>query len=230
MSQELEHARARAVYTVHSGSYMYGLTHKDSDEDMLGVFVDTPQNILGFPAFQNIRGTEFDESYKHLRDYAKHLSNGSHYWIETLFAPVECITVRHPAFDCFLKNRNVFLTKAFIYKSLRFMRAMVTQSLNESNLNAPKQLSHAVRVGYMLSSWMDTGVFDVRTPEHNDELMGIKLGNISSESAKEKSMSLHEYINGKFLTCVLPEQVNAEFLNSMITDTTLAYWSSRGEL
>lgn len=230
MNQELEHARSRAVFLIRSGSYMYGLNHDASDEDSLGVFIDTPGRTLGLTPFKTVKNTESDETYKVLQDYAKHLANGSSFWVETLFAPDECVLVKHPSFDCFLRQKNAFLTQALITKSLGFIEAMTRLKLSEDTPNIHKQLSHAVRVGYMITQWLETGVFSVRMPEHNAELMDIKFARSSLQSAHDKAVSMHEHIDAELQKCVLPEDISNDLLNQMITESTFAYWSHKGEV
>lgn len=230
MNHELEYVRNRTVYSVRSGSYMYGLNHDQSDEDSLGVFVDTPQRTLGFAPFQTIKNPDSDETYKTLHDYAKHLANGSSFWVETLFAPESCVIVKHPSFDCFIRHRNSFLTQSLITKSLGFIEAMTRLKLSDDTPNIHKQLSHAVRVGYMIQRWLDTGVFEVQVQEHRDELMDIKFARSDIRVAHDKAKAMHENIDSQLQKCGLPEDIGNELLNEMITEATFAYWSHMGEM
>jgi predicted nucleotidyltransferase len=215
---------------VRSGSHLYGLNHDQSDEDSLGVFIDTPRRTLGFAPYQTIKNPDSDETYKTLSDYAQHLANGSSFWVETLFAPDTCVIVKHPAFDCFIRQRNAFLTQALITKSLGFIEAMTRLKLSEDTPNIHKQLSHAVRVGYMIERWINTGVFEVQMSEHRDELMDIKFGRSSIHLAHDKAKKMYEHIDGQLQKCGLPEDIGNELLNDMVTEATFAYWSCMGEM
>lgn len=230
MKHELEYVKNRTVYSVRSGSYMYGLNHTESDEDSLGVFIDTPQRTLGFAPYQTIKNPDYDETHKTLHDYAKHLANGSSFWVETLFAPDECIIVRHPAFDCFIRQRKAFLTQALITKSLGFIKAMTGLKLSDDTPNIHKQLSHAVRVGYMITRWIDTGVFEVQMPDRRDELMDIKLARSPINLAHDNAKNMYEHIDSRLQKCGLPEEIGSELLNEMVTEATFSYWSCMGEM
>lgn len=230
MNQNIEYVRDRAIYAVRSGSYMHGLEYDGSDEDSLGVYVDTPQRVLGFSPFQTVKNSDVDETYKPLSDYAKHLANGSSFWIETLFAPDDCVLAKHAAFDCFIRNRNSFLTQALITKSLGYIGAMTRLPLSDDTPNIHKQLSHAVRTGYMIGQWLDTGVLEVRMQEHREELMDIKFARSSIFLANDKAKSMYASIDSKLQKCGLPEDIGLELLNEMIAEATFAYWSHRGEL
>lgn len=229
MEHELEYAKTRTIYSVRSGSHMYGLNHAESDEDLLGVFIDTPQHTLGITQHQTIKDVNSDSTYKVLHDYAKHLANGSSFWVETLFAPNDCIIVRHPAFDCFIRQRNAFLTQSLITKSLGFIKAMTKMKTSDTVI-IHKQLSHAVRACYMISRWLDTGVFEVSMIDHQDELMDIKLGRSSIHLAIENANNMYDYIDDKLQKCGLPENISTELLNEMITEATFLYWSHKGEI
>jgi len=230
MGQSIEYARSRAVYAVRSGSHLYGLNHEKSDEDILGAFVDTPQNTLGTSPCRTVKNPAADETYKALSDYAKHLANGSSFWVETLFAPEDCVIVIHQSFAPFVRNRNAFLTQALITKSLGFIDAMTRLPLSDDTPNIHKQLSHAVRVGYMIIQWMESGEFCVRMPNHRDELLDIKFNRIPIRDANAKAKQMHETIDGMLQQCGLPEDINANLLNNLITESTFAYWSHLGEM
>jgi hypothetical protein len=209
---------------------MYGLNHEESDEDVLGCFIEPPKNAFGLSKLDNFKNPSSDESYKSFREYIKHLVNGSSFWVETLFAPEECVITSSLSFNEVLNHKEYFLTKALIKKSLGFMKGMHTAGLTVDDAKVRKNISHSVRVGYMINRWLDTGEFLVRMPEHIDEIMRIKLGESCLQKSIESSMALYDKIDAKFQTCSVPEVIDLSLANELIAKTIFDEWKLREEI
>ncbi|MBS1722286.1 MAG: nucleotidyltransferase domain-containing protein [Armatimonadetes bacterium] len=226
-----EKALDRTVYAVRSGSFMYGLDTPQSDEDFLGTYVDSPEDTLGLSEYAGVRYGD-DLVLKRLDEFVRHLENGSHFWVEPLFAPPDAVSVNHPSFRAFLDHKRSFLTLALVDKSLGFIKGMVRRGQDEADAmpRAQKQIAHAVRVSYLTLRLLETGEFLVRDVENRAEILGIKEGTVPLADGLARADSMMSQLEALRESCALPLVVGRDLLNHLVTETTLQYWTARGEL
>jgi len=99
------------IYEVLSGSHAYGLATETSDEDVRGVFLPTPEELLGF-GYPETKEAKPDKVYHSLRKFM-HLALKANpsilawLWVEPRF-----ITVDSWISDELRANRDKFLSKA----------------------------------------------------------------------------------------------------------------------
>ena len=231
------------VYKVKSGSASYGLNTPESDEDTLGVFMPTPENILGVTdnIGKHVRMTEPDENYKTISEFIAFVRDGSSFWVETLFVREEDILVLKPHFEPFVTHRKLFLTKALVTKSLGFMSAMANRSVSQKSipstnhlpeeeqaeaLNKSKQknLCHAVRVGNMIVEMLNDFDLRVYRPEEREALLNIKTGVTPLDDAKAIMAERIGQIEEKLAITTIPDVADENVLNSMLAKNIVQYW------
>ncbi len=228
------------IYKNKSGSRSYGINTAISDEDALGVFIAHPVHLMSVNAEipNHYKENDTDTNYVSLPKFARHLYEGSHFWIEPLFVRSEDILIQTKYFQSFIENRNMFLTQTLVNKSLGFMGGMIhfaeNASIAQTDINQAKALlakrkaaSHAVRVGNMISEMLDTSNLRVYRHEEKKRLLGIKTGTISLEEACEESRTLIKEIEYKKSTISLPEFIDKAALDDMILQSTIQYWKDK---
>jgi len=111
-----------------TGSYLYGTNTESSDKDFCGVFIEPMEYLLS--PFRNIEEVELsikdklesgknskdaiDIKYYGLKKFIKLASQCNPNIIEFLFVPKDKIIYKHPFFNIFLENRELFLHKGLV--------------------------------------------------------------------------------------------------------------------
>lgn len=130
--------------TVH-GSYLYGLDHADSDEDLFRVVArrTKPKVHVYQRGNKQLDFTEFG-----LDDFLKNIYHGSPQSIEALFSPYAYM---HPAYESMFRNMRVMGSGT---------HAAYRRTIKKFAYGDLKQRRHAVRLGYNLSELRRVGRFN----------------------------------------------------------------------
>lgn len=233
----LKYVSENTIYKVVSGSRSYGLDTADSDHDVLGVFVHRPEVMLGISSsFDNhVKSDVADENYKSFKEFIKFARDGSLFWVEPLFVRNQDILKIEPCFQPFVEQRDIFLTKALVKKGLGYINGMI-QSANKivddnSNDTKVKQrrknVSHAVRVSYMVNQFLDTGELVVYRIDERERLLKIKNGIININEATDELTELISEIERKLKIVDIPEIADENILSSLLVLNTKRYWSDK---
>lgn len=92
------------------GSQAYSTTTANSDIDLKGVYIQSPDDILSFNYEPQINVTK-DETYYEVRRFLELLQAANSTMLELLYMPSNCILIKKPEFDLILNHRDKFLTK-----------------------------------------------------------------------------------------------------------------------
>ncbi len=92
------------------GSQSYGTATPLSDIDKKQVYIQEPNDILGFKYMQQI---EYDKDFVgyEVRRFVELLMTANPTTLEMLYSPQDCILIKNPIFDLLIENRDKFLTK-----------------------------------------------------------------------------------------------------------------------
>lgn len=97
------------VFECLSGSHAYGLATPESDVDVKGVFVLPEEEFYGLNYVSQVSDETNDIVYYELKRFVELLSRSNPNILEMLYAPEDCIQIKHPLMDQ-LKSAH-FLTK-----------------------------------------------------------------------------------------------------------------------
>jgi hypothetical protein len=92
------------------GSQSYGTAIPTSDIDMKGVYVQNPEEILGFGYKEQVDVGK-DECYYEVKRFIQLLTSANPTVLELLYSPEDCVVEKHPVFDLLVTHRDKFLTK-----------------------------------------------------------------------------------------------------------------------
>lgn len=220
------------VYAVVAGSHAYGLSGPDSDRDVLGCFVPRPETFLGFASAKQYRTDVPDVSLARLDEYAKHLVNGSSYWVESLFVHGDSVETCAPAFGTLLASRDLFLTQALVTKSLGFMDGMRrrARSGQDTKERMNKQLMHAVRVGRMMLEFLETASLRVRREDERAELLAMKRGLVPFSDMTSMVDDLYREVDLRLQTCPFPASADYDVVTDLVWSVTRTHWQQEGLL
>lgn len=119
---EQQYALDNCVAIYVTGSHLYGTNHENSDLDLEGVFMETPEYVLGQKncnevSFDtgalNTRRTNEDVDCKlySIRKYLSLLAQNNPNKIETLFIPENMFILQSNYFKDIMDNKHIFLSK-----------------------------------------------------------------------------------------------------------------------
>jgi predicted nucleotidyltransferase len=92
------------------GSQAYGTSTPESDQDYKGVYIQDPDEILGFGYVEQVNVSK-DECYYEIKRFLELLQSANPTVLELLYSPESCKMVWTDQFDLLIKHRDEFLTK-----------------------------------------------------------------------------------------------------------------------
>jgi len=192
------------LYQCVVGSHLYGTNVAGSDEDRLEVYKESPEQLYGVDATQNLpqKVTETLDTSRHwLRDYAYLLYKSNPNAFEAIWAPPEKIIECHPLFKKYiLNNRGLFFGLDNLRKALfGFANAQIKKmEIYSADRGAArkelidkygydlKYANHALRLIFSLQEIVQTHELILPySPEMCDTLRAIKSGQVSKSNFLE---------------------------------------------
>lgn len=103
-------AQDNRIFTTRSGSHAYGLNVASSDDDIRGVFVGLPENLLGLYPVEHCEYTGDDVAYE-VRKFLMLARDCNPNIIELLFVDEGDILLSTPFWEAIRAQREVFLSR-----------------------------------------------------------------------------------------------------------------------
>jgi uncharacterized protein len=137
-----------------SGSHLYGTNTETSDEDYLGVFLPSVEDLLGLENCpqewklnqklsegpRNEKG-DTDRKFFSLKSFCNFAAQGQAAILEMLFAPPDKIIQKHPLWQKVEDNKHLFLSRRGVAPFLGFARSQAHKAvIKGENLNLIKSL------------------------------------------------------------------------------------------
>jgi len=119
------------IYKCLVGSNAYGTNIESSDLDYKGIYIQNPEDILGFRYQQQIELNK-DECYYEIKRFIELASSGNPTILEMLFVENNKI-IEHPVMNILFENKQKFLTKKCFYSFGGYAVAQIkkAQGLNK---------------------------------------------------------------------------------------------------
>ena len=101
------------IYKYIRGSHAYGLNIPTSDIDYGGIYLNTPESILGFDNDfpEEVKDERGDTAYFSLKKFMRLLLSGNPTILEALFIPERCVLLCKPEMKALIDNRDSFLSQ-----------------------------------------------------------------------------------------------------------------------
>lgn len=93
------------------GSHAYGTNIEGSDEDIKGIYIQSPESVL-IHGYQEQVTVNKDEVYYELRRFIDLACGGNPTVLELLYSPEDCVIEKDPIFDMLLEHKEKFLSKS----------------------------------------------------------------------------------------------------------------------
>jgi predicted nucleotidyltransferase len=104
----------RILFKAIVGSHAHGTNIEGSDQDIKGVYLQDPEDVL-INGYREQVTVSDDEVYYELRRFIELCCTGNPTMLELLYSPEDCILEKEPVFDMLLEHRDSFITKACKY-------------------------------------------------------------------------------------------------------------------
>lgn len=199
------------------GSTAYGCDIGGSDIDVKFVYVQPPEDVLGYNYVPNITVDKDNTGYE-IREFIQLLAKSSPTMLEMIFAPSFCVLDLHPAFNLLLDNADKFLTKKSKNAYIGFCKQFISKIDNQTETNA-KKLYHAKR---LIDSAKEIAVHQTLTvynTNNNKYLRDIRLGYVGLDGVLESVKKDLELIDKLYENSNLPEEVDKDFMQWLLTET-----------
>lgn len=144
----------KIIFETVAGSKLYGTNHEKSDDDFLGIFIPTVDEVLGVHNYssemsRNEKNTDglrnskgdVDRKYFSLKQFLLLASEGQSKQIEMLFSPSNKWVSSSPEWEEILNHRHLFLSRQSIKPFLQFAVAQSFDSVTKGqNLDMLEKL------------------------------------------------------------------------------------------
>lgn len=109
------------------GSHAHGTNIPESDIDIKGVYIQSPENVL-LRGYQKQVDVDSDTTYYEIRRFIELCCTANPTALELLYSPEDCIKIKHPVFDILLQNRDKFVTKSCKYSFGGYAKSQITKA------------------------------------------------------------------------------------------------------
>ena len=137
------------IFEAPVGSHLYGTSKPDSDEDYLGVFLPSEEDIIGlFNPVQHLKMSEkksegtkntigdVDRNYYSLNKFFNLIMRGDTGAVELLFIPDDKVTIKTDAWKLIQQTREVLLSRKNVSSIVGFALAQLKKTTSKAkNLN-----------------------------------------------------------------------------------------------
>lgn len=226
----VDHVRDNIIYEAIAGSHAFGTNIEGSDNDIRGAFIPPPHMLIGLDKIRDQREQTDDEHHYELAEWFYQMAKGAVNWVEVAFIDDRFVTVTSEWWDYIKEHRSMFLSKQVARKSLGFIGNMRRRSMAQlqqgsiTPAKAQKQAMHAVRTGREIVELLDTGKMNVYRGSDKDNLLLIRLGEISLDEAFDEIDSLVIKIEDKIVSSPLREACDRATVDAILTHSILSYW------
>ena len=127
----------KIIFECISGSHMYGLNNKDSDEDRSGIFkIPMSERLVVDGACEQCCENK-DTTYYEVKKYIKLASENNPNIIEYLFTPQDSILKRTYEYDTLVCNRHLFVSKKAKHTFLGYSFSQIQRAKGQN-----KKINH----------------------------------------------------------------------------------------
>lgn len=92
------------------GSQAYGTSTPASDVDFKGIYAQPIRDLIGFGYKEQVEISK-DETLYEIRRFLQLAQSGNPTVLELLYAPEDCIMIKHKVYDILIRERHQFLTQ-----------------------------------------------------------------------------------------------------------------------
>jgi predicted nucleotidyltransferase len=257
-TEEQRMAQDNCIFLCRVGSQMYGTNTSESDDDIIGIFVEDTEYIIGRKKCEQIefltnstssgkRNKAGDKDYKFysLTKWFQMAINNNPNVLELFFSPANCILYESDEWKRIRDNKNLFISlKSFHsfsgYAHSQGLRLEVKsgnntgrKELQEKYGYDTKLFSHMLRLYYECRQLLKEEQITMPLPDRV-EILQYKRGEYPGEEGlkkgKERVMELGKQCEQLYTTSKLRYAPDFENISKLQMDILLSYWNKTGQL
>lgn len=251
-------AQDNCIFLCRVGSNMYGTVTENSDDDMLGIFVDDINYVVGRKrcdtvefltnaSDSGIRNKKGDQDYKFysLTKWFHLAVNNNPNILELFFAPENCFVYSTTYWNKIKENKDLFISlkayhsfKGYAFGQMERLGIKSGNNTGRKDLTALygydcKMAAHTFRLYYECIQLLKEGI--ITMPLHdNKEILHIKKGGYPGldglAKLKEKAIELEKRCDGVYDLSKLRHSPDHEGVSNLQKKILLEFWEDRGEV
>ncbi len=214
----LEHV----IYRCQVGSKAFGLSTKDSDDDIRGIYLPKAKrhwSLYDLPGQLEKVNDQHDEVYWELEKFLRLALKANPNILETLWTPM--IIMMTPIAQELREIRSCFLSR-HIYKTYSgYVLSQFRKMKNAYEKTGEYKTKHAMHLIRLLLSGigvLENGEIMIDVSSHRDQLMSVRNGQFTFEEVRNIAIDLEATFQKAFETTDLPEQPNIKRVNQFLVD------------
>lgn len=220
-----EKLKDNIVLLVVAGSHAYGLNTEESDLDIRGISMGTPDTILGLESFDVFENKNTDTVIYSMKRFMELAMKGAPNILEILFSsPENILYCDEKVGKMLLDNRDMFLSKRIYYSFKGYAKNALKDAekkLETDVKKADKYAMHFVRLHLEVEEMLRTGSFNDVLDRNRNMLMWIRNGLMRNEDKFTEDFyeSVHDFENllGKaYQNSSLPDTVDVKKVSGLL--------------
>lgn len=221
------------------GSQAYGVANENSDEDRMGVYVETRRQVMGLTPHNHVvaQGSDRDEDQVlySLRKWAHLASKGNPTVLELLYAPeidsVRCGRILRDNADLFISRAAAGAYLGYAQQQRQRLNGVRGQ-MNVKRVELverfgfdTKYASQILRLLHQGIELMETGRLSFPMDQlPREEVLAVKRGDWSLERVDERAAYLEAQLKSARENADLPKMANLDGINALLVELHEETW------
>lgn len=222
-----EKLKDNIVFLVVAGSHAYGLNTEESDLDIRGISMGTPDSILGMESFDIFENKNTDTVIYSMKRFMELAMKGAPNVLEILFSnPENILYCDKKIGKMLLDNRDMFLSKRIYYSFKGYAKNALKDAekkLETDVKKADKYAMHFVRLHLEVEEMLRTGSFNDVLDRNRNMLMWIRNGSMRhgnkfTEEFYESVRDFENLLEKAYQNSLLPDTVDVKKVSGLLVE------------
>lgn len=239
-----------AILVSVNGSQLYGTNTDDSDNDVIGVFVEEPYNVFFGSPKETIQingkandrkreAGELDGQAYSVRHFCRLIAQGNPSVLNILFTHGEYILLNSKWGEQLLENKELFISKVAAPRFIGYMTSQKLRLEGEKKGHIPsrpeivekygydtKYAGHVIRLGLQGVEYLMTGELQVPMPaEAREMVLDVRGGKFTLNEVLEAADELLATLRKAGEESPLPDEPNLLAIAELVQNIYTDYWS-----
>lgn len=220
-----EKLKDNVVLLVVAGSHGYGLNTEESDLDIRGISMGTPDSILGMESFDIFDNKNTDTVIYSMKRFVELAMKGAPNVLEILFSnPENILYCDEKIGKMLLDNRNMFLSKRIYYSFKGYAKNALKDAEKRLETNpkkADKYAMHYIRLCLEVTALLNGNGLTGVLKNNRDMLMWIRNGSMRhgngfTEEFYESVRDFENLLEKAYQNSPLPDTVNVKKVSELL--------------
>lgn len=220
-----EKLRDNIVLLVVAGSHAYGLNTEESDLDIQGISMGTPDTILGLESFDVFENKNTDTVIYSMKRFMELAMKGAPNVLEILFSsPENILYCDEKIGKMLLDNRDIFLSKRIYYSFKGYAKNALKDAEKRLETNpkkADKYAMHYIRLCLEVITLLNGNDLTDVLKNNQNMLMRIRNGSMRNgnkftEEFYESVRDLENLLEKTYQNSLLPDTVDVKKVSGLL--------------